>query len=353
MMIERINAARAGRGLAALRPNAQLEEAARGHAADLAAHPALTAGDSHTGSDGSSIEDRQRRAGYDPDWWGEITGWGFGGNDAQMMAWWMASPAHAAAILKPQFEDVGVADMDAPGSQWGHYWVVEFGRGDGAEPEPPRPYTSYVPVVTTPSNSMEIDLLPYLRGDGRSYRVGNGGGSFEVFQTQSEGDAFYQIKAWDDLSVVNWEGFSVDNEFIRRDVDTSPGGGRFYRQFNAPWVRRYMRPGQSFAQQKRVQFYRASDCAPLGVYSGTVTDVIEFVAHHRRYTFPARDWRPVTLDDVIELRWTQGERYWYARGYGLVGWRREHNDPNSPAWSAISEMRPGVGRLERMRIHCL
>ena len=211
-------------------------------------------------------------------------------------------------------------------------------------------YSLYMPAVIT---SPALDLLDYLRGDGRAYRVGNGWGSYEVFQTQAAGDTFHQVKAWDDLSVVNWEGFSFDNEFIRRDVDTSPGGGRFYRQFGAPWVRRYMQPGESHAQFKRVQFYRVSDCAELTAYSGDVTDVIEFVAHHERYTFPARDWGPVTLEDVIELRWTQGERYWYARGFGLVGWRRDHSDPHSPAWSAISEMRPDVGQLTRLRINCL
>ena len=95
----------------------------------------------------------------------------------------------------------------------------------------------------------------YLRGDGRAYRVGNGWGSFEVFQTQTEGDTFYQVKAWDDLSVVNWEQFVVTPEYIGRDVDTSPGGGRFYRQFAAPWVKRRMRVGESFSQAKRAVSY--------------------------------------------------------------------------------------------------
>ena len=114
-----------------------------------------------------------------------------------------------------------------------------------------------------------------------------------------------------------------------------------------------MRVGESFTQAKRVQFYRVSDCAPLGLHSGRVTDTIELVARHARYTFRAREWRPVTLEDVVELRWTQGERYWYARGFGLVAWEREHQDAHAPVWSAISEMRPEVGRLGRLRIGCL
>jgi len=173
------------------------------------------------------------------------------------------------------------------------------------------------------------------------------GGRFDV-------DRFYQVKAWDDLSMVNWEGFSVDGEYIRRDVDTSPGGGLFYRQFNAPWVRRFMTPGQSFTQGKRVQFFRLDSCVPVEQYSGDVIDTIKFVAHHPRFTFPANGWEPVTLDDVVELAWTQGgESYWYARNYGLVAWGRSHQDVNSPQWSAICEMRPDVGRLTRLPINCL
>jgi hypothetical protein len=353
-MITRINAARAANGLPPLSASVQLANAAARHSGDLASSPWLIdSGRWHEGSDGSTILDRIRREGYEPAQWRENVGWGFGGNDAQMMAWWMASPAHAAAILKPQFEDVGVADIDAPGSAWGHYWVVEFGRRDGAPPEPPRPYTSHVPIVTAPG-LVELDLVNYLRGDGRTYRVGNSRGSFEVFQSQTEGDRFYQVKAWDDQSVVNWEGFRSDEEYIRRDVDTSPGGDRFYRQFDAPWVRRRMAIGQTFTQAKRVQFYRLENCVPIEQFSGDVIDSIQLVAHHREYTFPARDWPAVTLPDVVELEWVQGgETYLYARNYGLVGWARKHSDPNSPQWSAICEMRPDVGQMTRLGIGCL
>lgn len=200
-----------------------------------------------------------------------------------------------------------------------------------------------------------VDLLSYLRGDGRSYRVTNADGGSEVFQSQWEGNQFYQVKAWGDLSVVNWEGFVVDEQHIRRDVDTSPGGGRYYRQSagsgpGAPWVKRRMVAGERFTQGKRVQFYRLSDCAPLALYSGDVTDTITFVALHPTYAFRTG----VRLADVVELRWEQGgERYFYARGFGLVAWERAHQDPNSPVWSAIAEMRPDVGKLTRLRIGCL
>ena len=42
-----------------------------------------------------------------------------------------------------------------------------------------------------------------------------------------------------------------------------------------------------------------------------------------------------------------------TNGYGLVAWRRAHDDQNSPVWSAISEMRPDVGKLDKLRMTCL
>jgi hypothetical protein len=358
-MITRINAARAANGLPPLSASVQLANAAARHSADLASSPWLIdTGQWHTGSDGSDIGERIRREGYNAIRFLEVTGWGFQGDSDAMFNWWMNSPVHRAAILSPAVDEAGVGYLYAPGAPWGSYWTVDFGRrGAGVPtpppPEPPRPYTSHVPIVTAPG-AVHLDLLPYLRGDGRSYRVGNSRGSFEVFQSQTEGDRFYQVKAWDDQSVVNWEGFRSDEEYIRRDVDTSPGGDRFYRQFDAPWVRRRMAIGQTFTQAKRVQFYRLENCVPIEQFSGDVIDSIQLVAHHREYTFPARDWPAVTLPDVVELEWVQGgETYLYARNYGLVGWARKHSDPNSPQWSAICEMRPDVGQMTRLGIGCL
>ncbi len=359
-MINRINAARAANGLPPLSASVQLANAAARHSADLASSPWLIdSGRYHEGSDGSGVSDRIRREGYVSNYVRENTGWGWGGDPDTMFNWWMNSPQHRANILDPTVDEVGLGYLYAPGSPWAHYWVHNFAKSSGAPvptpppPEPPRPYSSHVPIVTAPG-LVELDLVNYLRGDGRTYRVGNSRGSFEIFQTQTEGDRFYQVKAWDDQSVVNWEGFRVDDQFIRRDVDTSPGGDRFYRQFDAPWVRRRMAIGQTFTQGKRVQFYRLENCVPIEQYSGDVIDSIQLVAHHKRYTFPARDWPAVTLEDVVELEWVQGgESYWYARWYGLVGWARKHSDPNSPQWSAICEMRPDVGQMTRLGIGCL
>ena len=349
-LLDRINDARGRGGLAPLAVDDRLAAAARGHAADLASGR-VPLDSSHIGSDGSTVLERVNRQGYPAAVAREITGWGWGNwGESDQLAYWLASPVHAAIIHDPAVTEVGIAYLYQPGGRYTSWWVVVFGRRAGdASPPPPGPYTSHIPVVVVPAPA-GVDLLDYLRGDGRAYRVGNQRGTFEVMQTQTEGDRFYQCKAWDDLSVVHWEEFIVTGDYIGRDVDTSPGGGRFYRQFGAPWVKRRMRVGESFAQGKRVQFYRADNCQPLAEHSGNVTDTITLVEH-------LAEWRSVfgvELRDVIRLRWEQGgEEYYFARAYGLVAWRRAHSDQHSPEWSAISEMRPDVGRLARLQIPCL
>lgn len=344
-VLERLNELRARSGLPGLTHDPRLADAALAQARFLASG-AADLNDSHTGAGGSNIHDRIMAAGYRPRRWREITGWGWGGDEEQMLRYWLDSPVHHDAICASDVTQAGVAYLYRAGSEWGHYWVVVFAA-------PVREsYTSYAPVVA--AGPTAIDLLPYLRGDGRTYRVGNSRGGYEVFQTQAEGDRFYQVKAWDDLSVVNWEEFIVGDEYIRRDVDTSPGGGLFYRQFGAPWVYRHMWPGRTCTQSKRVQFYRLDSCVPVEQYSGDVIDRIRMVAYHERYTFPTNGWEPVTLENVVQLRWVDGgEDYWYARGYGLVAWGRSHQDANSPAWSAICEERWDMGPLQRVRVDCM
>ena len=352
-MLAEINRVRTARGLPALVSQPELIAAAREHAADMAAHPGML----HEGSDGSYGGDRIRAHGYDWARWGEVVGWGFGGNVSLMVDWWLNSAAHAPYLLATNVADIGVGYVYEPASTWGSYWTINFGRRDSLPPSlPPSlplPYHTYTPIVTAPAG---VDLVPYLCGDGRAYRVGNGRGSFEVFQSQREGDTFYQVKAWDDLSIVEWEQFILDGAHVRRDVDTSPGNGRYYRHSvpgdskpGAPWVMQRMRAGQSFSQAKRVQFYQMRNCQPDAANSGNVVDTIRFVEH-------LAEWQSVfgvQVKDVVVLSWNGGELYYYGRGYGLVAWRRSHQDEHSPAWSAISEMRPDVGTLKRRVIPCL
>jgi hypothetical protein len=171
-----------------------------------------------------------------------------------------------------------------------------------------------------------IDLLPYLRGDGRMYEVKHPSGATETFQSQTEGDWFYQCKN------QQWEQLYVDAEYIWRGADTSPGAGRFYAQFEpgkarARWMPRRMSIGQSWTGSGHyVQFFDKATCPKSALNSGNATNKMTFRSYYTRLT-----WNGVTVDDVVEL--TNGnEMWWFARGYGLVAW--------SSAWgqSAICQL---------------
>jgi hypothetical protein len=189
-------------------------------------------------------------------------------------------------------------------------------------------------------------LLPYLRGDGRLYEVKNANGGQERFQTQSgTGTVFYQTKN------SHWEELWVDFGFIKRGVDTSPGGGRWYTLSEnggegARWVPQRWAVGAEFTRSCRVQFYN-DKCQPISEPpTGNVTDTMRFVALHNQYQFRTG----ITLSDVVELLWVNGgERYFYAKGFGLVAWERLHQDPNTPQWSAISEIHQPGQRPDNVR----
>lgn len=192
---------------------------------------------------------------------------------------------------------------------------------------------------TTPPPTNQRDLLPYLQGNGVIYEVKNANGGQERFQTQTHGQEFWQTK--NTLA----EQLMYDNNFIYRGWDISPGNGRYYVQEQpkgtdkAQWLPRRMSINQTFTTSLWVQFYNW-DCSESSGNTGQVSNTIRYVAHYSTWESRAG----ITLNDVIELEWVNGgERYFYAKGYGLVGWERSHQDPNTPAWSAISEIH-GAGQ---------
>lgn len=146
-MLQVLNAARGARGLASLAASSELAAAAARHAADLARHPSLM----HVGSDGSTIDSRLRDAGYAPLVWREVVGWGFDGDEAAMLDWWLHSPDHVGIVLAGDLTEAGVGYVRAPGTEWGHYWCVDFGRRAG-QPTSQPPYSSYTPVVVGPGS---------------------------------------------------------------------------------------------------------------------------------------------------------------------------------------------------------
>jgi uncharacterized protein YkwD len=118
-----LNAQRVNNGLSELTLAPELAQSARGHNKDMADNHFT----GHTGSDGSSPGQRILASGYVALYWGEINGWGFGGDSGAMVDWWMNSPIHKSLILSSSFEEFGVGHIRDASSDWRYYWTVNFG----------------------------------------------------------------------------------------------------------------------------------------------------------------------------------------------------------------------------------
>ncbi len=119
-----INQKRAEQGLYPYLLVPELTQSARRHSNDMADNGFT----GHTGSDGSTPGGRMTEAGYDWVYAGEIIAWGFGGDPASVVAWWMNSTTHRSLILSSNYLDFGVGYAREPASQYGHYWTVNFAR---------------------------------------------------------------------------------------------------------------------------------------------------------------------------------------------------------------------------------
>ena len=125
VVIDLVNQERDTAGCNPVTANAQLTAAALGHSTDMA----LNDFTSHTGSDGSSPEDRVTAAGYDFISAGENIAWGFT-TPQSVMAWWMGDPPHRAQILDCSFAEIGVGyyflENDTGNNNFHHYWTQVF-----------------------------------------------------------------------------------------------------------------------------------------------------------------------------------------------------------------------------------
>lgn len=106
----------------ALTLNAQLGQAAQGHAADMAAQNYF----SHTSKDGRTAGQRIAAAGYAYRTWGENIAAGQA-TAAQVVAGWLNSEGHCRNIMSANFRELGVGYAYKTGTQFGHYWVQNFG----------------------------------------------------------------------------------------------------------------------------------------------------------------------------------------------------------------------------------
>lgn len=124
---QEINALRAGQGLTAVTRHPALRRAATGHAADMIARRYFD----HRSPDGLGVADRVTAAGYAYQRVGETLAVGTV-SAAETVDGWRRSPSHAAILLSPRFDTVGLAYLAGPlqyrGTVMRHVWVAVFAR---------------------------------------------------------------------------------------------------------------------------------------------------------------------------------------------------------------------------------
>jgi uncharacterized protein YkwD len=117
-----VNEYRAEKGLGALKLDARLTAAAKAHSRDLANGDRI----SHYGSDGSSPWDRVARAGYEASLAAENVGTGQA-TLAEVIKGWKGSPAHDKNLLLADAQDMGIALVQNPKSEFRTFWTMVVG----------------------------------------------------------------------------------------------------------------------------------------------------------------------------------------------------------------------------------
>ena len=120
-----INNERESQGLSAYEQQSQLQAAALIHSTDMACNGFL----SHTGSDGSSKEDRVNTQGYGGTSVEEnIFATGDTSSSAPQLAlsFWMASPPNQANVLHDEYTEIGIGYIYEPSSPFGGYFTAVF-----------------------------------------------------------------------------------------------------------------------------------------------------------------------------------------------------------------------------------
>lgn len=137
-ILDAVNAARAtartcgGTAFPAVPPltwNAQLADAARAHSADMAQNgylgTASDAGAAHTGSDGSTPQQRITKAGYVWRVSGENVAAGYTVGD--VVVGWLNSPGHCSNIMSPKYTETGVSYVFNSKTNYNSFFTQDFG----------------------------------------------------------------------------------------------------------------------------------------------------------------------------------------------------------------------------------
>lgn len=194
--------------------------------------------------------------------------------------------------------------------------VVRWQPGD-VEPEPPPPPAGervHVVDYIIPQHS-PIFEVKFIDSEGNEHQARHQvQWNFEALPPKAYQTKGNEVKA-------EWEEIWLENNAIYRGVDTSPGDGRFYslkdegRVYGSFWCPAYMEIDRWYNRRPLVEWFYKDSCDFIA--SGVEATDIRLAAHYESYTFESG----ITLQDVIQLEWSAGETYFYARGFGLVGWR--------------------------------
>ena len=123
-LVARVNAFRASMGLPTLVVSDTLTSAARWMSTDMASRDYF----SHTSLDGRGPQQRMADAGYPAfdTWTGEDLAAGFA-DAADVLAGWIASPAHYAVLTNPAYRAIGIGRAYGVTSSYGWYWAADLG----------------------------------------------------------------------------------------------------------------------------------------------------------------------------------------------------------------------------------
>jgi uncharacterized protein YkwD len=119
---ELVNAYRREKGLRPVTLNAELTTAAKAHSRDLAKWDRI----SHYGSDGSNPWDRVKRAGYNARVAAENVGTGQASIE-EVFKGWQASPGHNKNLLLADVDNMGVAMVHEPNTEFKTFWTLVLG----------------------------------------------------------------------------------------------------------------------------------------------------------------------------------------------------------------------------------
>ncbi len=117
-----INGYRKANGLKPLQLNPTLTAAAKGHSTDLAKWDRI----SHFGSDGSNPWDRVKRSGYNAKLAAENVGTGQISFD-EVLKGWKDSPGHNKNLLLADAEQMGIALVHEPKTEFKTFWTLVIG----------------------------------------------------------------------------------------------------------------------------------------------------------------------------------------------------------------------------------